>query len=1519
MPNIEWVATLEDRNFSKGMEAMTSSLRKTAKEIEEQGISIEQCFKNIERKAAALGVGFSLKQFVDQMVSVRGQFQQLEVAFTTMLGNAEKADSLMSQLVKTAATTPFDLQGVAAGAKSLMAYGTAAEDVNEMLVRLGDIAAGMSIPLNDLVYLYGTTMTQGRMFTQDLRQFQGRGIPIAEEIAKVMNVTKEAVPQLVTAGKVTSDVFHQAIVSMTKEGSRFGGLMEAQSKTITGQISNIEDAVDMMFNDLGKKSEGVINTALGGISTLVENYETVGKIILSVASAYGTYKAALIAVVAIQKAMNVAGSVSAFLSLAKSVTSAKDAMALFNLVTKANPLGIVLSVVSAAAVAFGLFKKNVESVAEVSEKFGESAEKATTGARSLMVAIQNTSPTSKAHTDAIKELSAKYKEYGIEITELDSKMSNEKEVVKELTDKHNDLMLAIRAESIERQKANAIQTFAEEYQKAIGKAWGSMKDEIGGDNANVITASLQLAVSEQDLLKLGELKDKFDGARESGKSMAEIQEAGQQLHSFLAILEGRVSAVGKEFGLSDTKIAYMQRTLEEMASEVLNANNVMQTAIATTEQGANAIDGYTDAADRSAYASRLSKMSVSELKSELKSLIDNYNNTTIGVKIVYDEINIPSWMNGLDLKDTRRLAESFTTMLRNNPKATKFNVNGKRMSREEVTERAVGYTKTAEQKQAEADRKQKEKERAAAEAEKNKEKNARKAAAAQRKAEAAERKAENEAHRKAEEAARKRQEQFDVEQNSLKDQANQERATKDAIEKERIENIKDSGERQREEEKEQHRLNLQNISIRAEEMKRKRLDAMREEWEAANTDKTKVWADTPQAKSGISQISLSKDEQAQIDAETATENARWARLLRERKEAEESSMREYLKQYGDYQQQRQAITEEYDKRTREAQTEGEKLMLARQKEEELRQVDERFGLVTQGMADLFADASKKSVVAIQAVIDKYEALVKYMEGHKGNADKEGLAALGISEREIQMILKGDVSIKDLTDRLKELKGELKDRSPYQSFIGNMKEAIAQLKKAETKEEKANAFGQIASSIKDALPALREFGSDLANIFGMDDSKFSSAIDGLGGMMTAGQGVSQMMSGDIVGGAMSAVKGISQVADALDGMFGADYSSYENMVEQYDRLIDVWDTLIDRKQEYIEMSYGPEATKAGQEAIDIIEKQTEAYRNLGREWLNSGASVGSHSQGVRQRKNMSSDDWANVAAALRRTTDNYAGLGGRLEGLFTLSAEELRKLQEQAPEFWAKLNDETQKYLQGIIDGEQKIEDIQKQVKEQITGTSFDSVFDNFMSSLNDLANGSEDVFENVKENWQQMVNSMVLNNIIGEKYKKRIKEWYDQWFEAYDSDKDISKGEIDALREGYNQIFQDAADETKALRESGIINGVEAFSQSASQKGWQSMGQETADELNGRFTALQIAGEHISMNTDLIVTNLNKMAMMSEGNNTAIAEMRDMFITANSYLEDVVKYAKLTYNEFGMKIDTLNKHQEEIYNAIRRA
>lgn len=302
MAGLKFDITGDNKNMLSALQGVQNGVRQTQKVVEQSGLGIEQVFGKIQTAATTAIGAFSAQQFASKVMEVRGQFQQLEVAFKTMLGSEDKANTLMNQLVRTAATTPFDLKGVADGAKQLLAYGIKANEVNDTLVRLGDIAAGLSIPLGDLVYLYGTTMVQGRMFTQDLRQFQGRGIPIADELAKQFGVAKDKVGELVTAGKVGSAQVKEAIESMTNSGGKFGGLMEAQSHTITGQISNIEDSIDMMYNDIGKQNEGFINTALSGVSLLIENYKTVGGVLATLITSYGVYKVALMSIVAIQNA-----------------------------------------------------------------------------------------------------------------------------------------------------------------------------------------------------------------------------------------------------------------------------------------------------------------------------------------------------------------------------------------------------------------------------------------------------------------------------------------------------------------------------------------------------------------------------------------------------------------------------------------------------------------------------------------------------------------------------------------------------------------------------------------------------------------------------------------------------------------------------------------------------------------------------------------------------------------------------------------------------------------------------------------------------------------------------------------------------------------------------------------------------------------------------------------------------------------------------------------------------------------
>lgn len=293
-----FVATLDINDFNVSADAMERHIRQVSTTTQIEAEAMEQSMLDFAQKGAmyiqAYLVGQGMTGLLNSIVQVRGQFQQLEIAFGTMLGNEQKAKALMDQMIDTAAHTPFDLMGVASGAKQLLAYGEAADKVNDTLVRLGNIASGLSIPLNDIVYLYGTTMVQGRLYAHDVRQFTGRGIPLVKELAKMYGVTAEEINNMVSAGKIGFPDVEKVINSLTDAGGQFYNLMEKQSASLTGMISNLEDAWDGMLNDIGTSNQDVFAGAISSATYLVENYQKILDVLEAIVISYGSYKAAIV-------------------------------------------------------------------------------------------------------------------------------------------------------------------------------------------------------------------------------------------------------------------------------------------------------------------------------------------------------------------------------------------------------------------------------------------------------------------------------------------------------------------------------------------------------------------------------------------------------------------------------------------------------------------------------------------------------------------------------------------------------------------------------------------------------------------------------------------------------------------------------------------------------------------------------------------------------------------------------------------------------------------------------------------------------------------------------------------------------------------------------------------------------------------------------------------------------------------------------------------------------------------------
>lgn len=289
---------LDNAQLNRDIRKSQQAFRELGDQVESECSRMDNAFSGISRSVASIGAAWSLQELGKNIATIRGEFQSLQKTMEVMLQSKSKAEALMAQMVQTAATTPFGLQEVAGGAKQLLAYGLEAEKVNDTLIRLGNIASGLKIPLGDLIYLYGTTMAQGRLYTQDLNQFTGRGIPMIQQLADHFGVAESKVKGLVEEGKVGFPEVQAVINNLTNEGGKFFNLMAEQSTLINGKISNLEDAFDSMFNEIGQNNEGVINDTLDLTMLLVENYKVVGDVLMTLVADYGVYKATLMAVTA---------------------------------------------------------------------------------------------------------------------------------------------------------------------------------------------------------------------------------------------------------------------------------------------------------------------------------------------------------------------------------------------------------------------------------------------------------------------------------------------------------------------------------------------------------------------------------------------------------------------------------------------------------------------------------------------------------------------------------------------------------------------------------------------------------------------------------------------------------------------------------------------------------------------------------------------------------------------------------------------------------------------------------------------------------------------------------------------------------------------------------------------------------------------------------------------------------------------------------------------------------------------
>lgn len=588
-------ATIDIDDFKVSAEAMEKHIRKVSQAAEEESKDMDKSILSFAQSGAKYIVSYLVGQgmgsLLNSIVQTRGQFQQLEIAFETILGSGSKAKALMNQLVDTAARTPFDLMGVASSAKQLLAYGIAAEDVNDTLVRLGNIASGLSIPLQDIAYLYGTTMTQGRLYAQDLNQFTGRGIPMVKELAKILGVAESQVKTLVSEGKVGFPEVQQVIQNLTNEGGMFFNLMEKQSKSLTGMIANLGDAWDSALNKLGEDNQDVFAAGISGATYLVEHLEDILRIVKAITVAYGSYKAAIVLNTLATKGYtgvalldNTARQAKiALLKLetvaTKGVTAATKTLWA---TMKANPVGWIISLLGAALSVLTLFGKKEEEITEdqvglanATKKAGEEFATQASKVDALQKILNDSNQTYSERIKALKELKEIVPGYNAELTQEGEIISNNTKAIQDyLTKLEKQIKLKAAQEELEaayREKRLKEKEIIQK-QSAYDTASAQVPDVAYGDaGANYQLYMLRQAGKAEKQLKQAQ--------RELTGINKTIEELNQEINTTSLSLDdstGTTKTYTEQVQETKIQIASLTKELENLRSGKVTKDNLAQ-------------------------------------------------------------------------------------------------------------------------------------------------------------------------------------------------------------------------------------------------------------------------------------------------------------------------------------------------------------------------------------------------------------------------------------------------------------------------------------------------------------------------------------------------------------------------------------------------------------------------------------------------------------------------------------------------------------------------------------------------------------------------------------------------------------------------------------------------------------------------------------------------------------------------------------------------------------------------------
>lgn len=1469
---------LQDQQAKNRLEVR--KLTREYKEFAQGGSNADEVVKSLtdslKRTAAEFGGLVAIKKFVSDVIDATGKMQQLDVALSTILQSKSKADALLAEISEFAKKTPFNLDEVANGAKQLLAYGSSADNVVDELSMLGDVASGLQIPLGQLIYLYGTLRVQGRAYWRDIQQFQGRGVNVIEEMAKNLGVTQDQIKSLVEEGKIGFKDVEKAFQSMTSEGGKFNNMLENSAGTWPQRIANIEDTIFTKLNEFGNKYKEVFEFGIGTAEELVEHLDDVISVIGGLIAAYGTYRAALIATAVAQKAVGFVDSIRLIMAYRKEMGLATAAQQAFNLAAKSNVYVALLSVLVGLGTAVYMFTKRTNEAT--------------------------------ASQEALSKVSKK----------ADEEFSSQAATI----DRLNGVLRSETA-SLDQKK----------------KALGELQSIIPDYNASL---------------------------NEEGKLINNNTEA---IKAYLVQLEKQI------------KLKAAQEELEELyRSKRLQEKNVQkQQANYDRTRKQNPI-GVVYGGDAGIEAQRLSLNRIAKAEKSLKDANDELKDTQTQIASIEKEIEQVSLASSKAQKPTSSLSSEIK------------NASEKiRNLKKEISGLRSGNIKAEAGKTVESTIEAKNKELQAAE------KTLETLTGKSNKTTA---KAENQ-RKKAAEQQKKAQEELNKSLLSLQQQ-NQD---------DEIALMRDGTQKKLAEIDNDYKKRIAEIDKQEAEFKKKNKEA---------------------GLQGLGADGLTKEQQNALQEAADNAAKERERQTNEVYAAEAQAMRDYLKEYGTFQQQKLAIAEEYAEKIANAQSEGERLSLEKEREQAVANVnlsairqDVDWAGVFSEFGTMFQDEIERNLDALRdimkseefkamrptdqaVIVEAVDSLREQVTGDLKDVDFKKIGELTIEFQNAQRkMITAQAAEAAAYDNLKKAQADYEQAlrngtaeeqaaakqrldmaqttadsmsAAYKGAVGEFNATGNNLKDATDNAVDAinsisSAISQIKSgSLSGAFEGVKNLsgtlGKSLSNMSGLLGkagnalSKFSSTLGGATGeivgavlglldLLKDGFGsifadLSDLMFGavngildDILSGgiitkpAKSLVDGLGGILDTVT--FGG-FSSWgnntaetketiERLTTRNEALIDSLDRLNDTMKE---ANGAAESVAAAEQAKKYQEEINENYRDI--------AAARAHYQGKHHSWSKYFNDWlekvglfdgldsvvGNKAASLLgiddkdletwRKMNDIAGfeIKSRTDFLSItpeqmaemLADVDIRELIESIGKggYGAKMLDTLEDYA----DQAGKIEEIDNSLRETLTQISFDSMYDSFIDTLMDMDASAEDFADDFSEYMMRAL----LSNQVGTMFKDRLQEWYTAFAEAM-KDGVLSTeegGELDQLRKDWNDIVADAMAERDKLAEvTGYDNTSSSTSQQqASSKGFETMSQDTGEELNGRMTAIYEAELNIANTTTEQLAVLRAIYGQMGGNIVDVASESKQIMSTSYIQQNNISFPTAQLDTLVAKVEGLD-------------